>query len=120
MAATTLTVLMVGSGGVGSAAAKIAARRDFFARYVVTDYDLARAERVVDELGDARFIAARIDASSADDAPPWRESMVQLMSSTLSIRGSSCRSSRARLLPEPTTSTWRCRCRTSIQISRTS
>jgi saccharopine dehydrogenase-like NADP-dependent oxidoreductase len=67
MAATTLTVLMVGSGGVGSAAAKIAARRDFFERYVVTDYDLARAERVVDELGDTRFVAARIDASSADD-----------------------------------------------------
>jgi saccharopine dehydrogenase (NAD+, L-lysine forming) len=67
MAATSLTVLMVGSGGVGSAAAKIAARRDFFERYVVTDYDVARAERVVDELGDARFVAARIDASSADD-----------------------------------------------------
>jgi saccharopine dehydrogenase-like NADP-dependent oxidoreductase len=67
MAGTSLTVLMVGAGGVGSAAAKIAARRDFFERYVVTDYDLARAERVVDELGDARFVAARVDASSADD-----------------------------------------------------
>ena len=62
-----LRLLMVGAGGVGSAAAKIAARRDFFKRYVVTDYDLARAERVVDELGDDRFVAGRVDASSADD-----------------------------------------------------
>ncbi len=66
MTGTPLTVLMVGAGGVGSAAARIAARRDFFARYVVTDYDVARAERVVSELADPRFVAGQINASSAD------------------------------------------------------
>ena len=62
-----MRILMVGAGGVGSAAAKIAARRTFFESFVVTDYDLARAQRVVDELADPRFVAAQVDASSADD-----------------------------------------------------
>jgi saccharopine dehydrogenase (NAD+, L-lysine forming) len=60
-------ILVVGSGGVGSAVAPIAARRDFFEAIVMADYDLGRAERVVDRLGDARFVAARVDASKADD-----------------------------------------------------
>ena len=62
-----MRILMVGAGGVGSAAAKIAARRTFFETFVVTDYDLARAQRVVDGLADPRFVAAQVDASSADD-----------------------------------------------------
>ncbi len=62
-----MRILVVGSGGVGSAVAPIAARRDFFEAIVMADYDLGRAERVVDRLGDARFIAARVDASKADD-----------------------------------------------------
>jgi saccharopine dehydrogenase (NAD+, L-lysine forming) len=62
-----MRILMVGAGGVGSAAAKIAARRSFFETFVVTDYDVARAQRVVDELADPRFVAARIDASDAED-----------------------------------------------------
>ena len=62
-----MRILMVGAGGVGTAAAKIAARRAFFESFVVTDYDLARAQRVVDELADPRFSAARIDAASAQD-----------------------------------------------------
>ncbi len=61
-----MRILMVGAGGVGSAAAKIAARRAFFEAFVVSDYDEARAERVVGELGDERFTAARIDASDAE------------------------------------------------------
>ncbi len=61
-----MRILMVGAGGVGSAAAKIAARRRFFDTFVVTDYDLTRAQRVVDELGDPRFVAGQVDASSAD------------------------------------------------------
>ena len=36
-----MRILMVGAGGVGSAAAKIAARRSFFEAFVVTDYDEA-------------------------------------------------------------------------------
>jgi saccharopine dehydrogenase (NAD+, L-lysine-forming) len=59
-------ILIIGSGGVGSAAATIAVRRGFFSRLVLADYELARAQAVVDRLGDARFTAARIDASSAE------------------------------------------------------
>jgi saccharopine dehydrogenase (NAD+, L-lysine-forming) len=62
-----MRILMVGAGGVGAAAAKIAARRSFFDRFVVTDYDAARAQAVVAQLGDQRFVAARVDASSAED-----------------------------------------------------
>ncbi|GIM93755.1 saccharopine dehydrogenase family protein [Paractinoplanes toevensis] len=61
-----MRVLVVGAGGVGSAAAGIACRRDFFTRLVVADYDLARATRVIDTVGDERFVAAQIDASNAE------------------------------------------------------
>lgn len=54
---------MIGAGGVGSSAALIAARRDFFEAFVVADYDEARAAAVVDRIGDPRFSAARVDAS---------------------------------------------------------
>jgi saccharopine dehydrogenase (NAD+, L-lysine-forming) len=57
-------ILLVGAGGVGAAFTAIAARRDFFDQVVVADYDLARAERAA--AGDPRFVAARVDASSAD------------------------------------------------------
>ncbi|MGW5238668.1 saccharopine dehydrogenase family protein [Monashia sp. NPDC004114] len=67
-----MRVLMIGSGGVGDAAARIAAERDFFDAWVVADYDLARAERTVAAVthrhtgsGD-RFVAAQVDASSAE------------------------------------------------------
>jgi len=62
-----MRILMVGAGGVGSAAAKIAARRTFFETFVVADYDEGRAKTVVDELADDRFVAASVDASSTDD-----------------------------------------------------
>ncbi|MBW4704972.1 saccharopine dehydrogenase family protein [Micromonospora sp. RL09-050-HVF-A] len=60
-----MRILLVGAGGVGSAAVAIAARRSFFATVVVADYDLTRAERAVAGYGD-RFVAVRLDASSAD------------------------------------------------------
>ncbi|MEV0156668.1 saccharopine dehydrogenase C-terminal domain-containing protein [Micromonospora sp. NPDC050686] len=60
-----MRILLVGAGGVGSAAVAIAARRTFFETMVVADYDPARAERAVAGHGD-RFTAARVDASSAD------------------------------------------------------
>ncbi len=60
-----MRVLAIGAGGVGTSAALIAARRDFFETWVVSDYDAARAQAVVDRLGDSRFVAARVDASSA-------------------------------------------------------
>ncbi len=66
-----MRVLMIGSGGVGDAAARIAAERRYFERWVVADYDLARAERTVAAVGErhpgeTRFVAARVDASSAE------------------------------------------------------
>ncbi|MCO1598690.1 saccharopine dehydrogenase NADP-binding domain-containing protein [Micromonospora sp. RHAY321] len=60
-----MRVLLVGAGGVGSAAVAIAARRSFFDTMVVADHDLGRAERAVAGRGD-RFVTARVDASSAD------------------------------------------------------
>ena len=66
-----MRVLLIGAGGVGDAIAKIAARRSFYETIVVSDYDLARAERTVEWLearGQARgrFIAAQVDASDPD------------------------------------------------------
>ncbi|MFG1737239.1 saccharopine dehydrogenase C-terminal domain-containing protein [Micromonospora chalcea] len=60
-----MRILLVGAGGVGSAAVSIAARRTFFELMVVADHDPARAARAVAGHGD-RFAAATVDASSAD------------------------------------------------------
>jgi saccharopine dehydrogenase-like NADP-dependent oxidoreductase len=63
-----MRVLIVGAGGVGSAAVGIAARRPFFEHCVVADYDATRAQRAVDALAPAerrRFTPATVDASSA-------------------------------------------------------
>jgi len=57
-------VLVVGAGGVGAAAAAVAARRGFFERFVVADIDAARAERAAAPLG-ARGGSAQLDASDA-------------------------------------------------------
>ncbi|GAA2116389.1 saccharopine dehydrogenase family protein [Nocardioides bigeumensis] len=59
-----MRILLVGAGGVGGAFTAIAARRDFFERIVVADYDVARAEKGA--ATDERYAAAQIDASSAD------------------------------------------------------
>src|SRR5262245_454500 len=66
-----MRVLMIGSGGVGDAAARIAAERDFFDAWVVADYDLDRARRTVAAVterhtGESRFVAAQVDASSSE------------------------------------------------------
>jgi saccharopine dehydrogenase-like NADP-dependent oxidoreductase len=58
-----MRILVVGSGGVGSAFARIAARRDFFEHVVMSDYDLGRAQAAADAVGSERFSAARVDAS---------------------------------------------------------
>src|SRR2546429_6500316 len=60
-----MRVLVVGAGGVGSAAVRVAARRDFFECWVVADRDGARAARAVSTVDDQRFAATRVDASSA-------------------------------------------------------
>jgi len=59
-------LLILGAGGVGAAAAKIAARRKFLKAVVVADYDLAVAQRAAAATNDARFSAMRLDASDRD------------------------------------------------------
>jgi saccharopine dehydrogenase-like NADP-dependent oxidoreductase len=55
-------ILILGAGGVGTAAALTAARRDFPTHVVVADYDVGRAEKAVQGTRDRRFVAARLDA----------------------------------------------------------
>ena len=62
-----MRILVIGAGGVGSAAVAIAARREFFDECVVADYDADRAERAVTSVADQRFTAVRLDASAASD-----------------------------------------------------
>jgi saccharopine dehydrogenase (NAD+, L-lysine forming) len=53
-------ILLVGAGGVGTAFARIAARRRF-ADLVIADYDLSRARRAAEAAPD-RFTAVQLDA----------------------------------------------------------
>jgi saccharopine dehydrogenase (NAD+, L-lysine-forming) len=62
-----MKALVIGAGGVGSAIANIAARRAFITNLVVADRDLERAEAAVNRLGDSRFSAARVNASSVEE-----------------------------------------------------
>lgn len=60
-----MQILIIGAGGVGSAAARIAKRRDFFDSCLIADYDPARPEALIAELDDKRFSATQVDASNA-------------------------------------------------------
>ena len=67
-----MKILLIGAGGVGDAIAKIAAERDFYELFVISDYDLNRAQRSFDWIQDrhgddvaSRFAATKIDASNA-------------------------------------------------------
>jgi len=65
-----MRILVVGSGGVGDAFARIAVHRDFFELLVMSDYDEARASATVASAtdrrpGERRLVAARVDASSS-------------------------------------------------------
>ena len=62
-----MRILVVGTGGVGSAFAGIAQRRSFFEHCALADYDPARSQAVVASLDDERFSAHRIDASSREE-----------------------------------------------------
>ncbi|MGI8644798.1 MAG: saccharopine dehydrogenase NADP-binding domain-containing protein, partial [Nocardioides sp.] len=59
-----MRILLVGAGGVGSAFAAIAARRDFFEAIVIADYAEASAQKAA--AVDERYVGAQVDASSAD------------------------------------------------------
>ncbi|MEU8817113.1 saccharopine dehydrogenase C-terminal domain-containing protein [Actinoplanes sp. NPDC048796] len=56
-----MRILTIGAGGVGAAAARIAARRSFYDLFVVADYSLDRAASAAS--ADDRFVAERVDAS---------------------------------------------------------
>ena len=61
-----MRILVVGTGGVGSAFAQIARRRSFFEHCGLADYDAARPTALAAELDDGRFSAHAIDASSKE------------------------------------------------------
>ena len=61
-----MRILVVGTGGVGSAFAQIARRRSFFEHCALADYDAARPAALVAELDDGRFSAHAVDASSTE------------------------------------------------------
>jgi saccharopine dehydrogenase-like NADP-dependent oxidoreductase len=70
-----MRAVILGSGGVGGAAAAIAARRDFLSAVIMADYDRDRATAAAQGTGDPRFSAAHIDAGdSAAVAELLRES----------------------------------------------
>jgi saccharopine dehydrogenase (NAD+, L-lysine-forming) len=58
-----MRILVVGTGGVGGAFAAVAARRDFFDGITLGDLDPERSRALVEQLGDSRFRAVRVDAS---------------------------------------------------------
>src|SRR3954471_1869688 len=58
-----MKVLVVGTGGVGTAVAAVAQRRDFFERITFADLDPARPQALGHRLDDSRFGAAQVDAS---------------------------------------------------------
>jgi saccharopine dehydrogenase-like NADP-dependent oxidoreductase len=59
-----MRALVVGAGGVGSAIAAVAAKRDLDVAMTVTDIDPARADRAVERFDD-RFTSGALDASNA-------------------------------------------------------
>jgi saccharopine dehydrogenase (NAD+, L-lysine forming) len=59
-------ILVVGTGGVGSAFARIGRRRSFFEHCALADYDPGRPTQVIAGLDDGRFSPHAIDASSKD------------------------------------------------------
>ena len=61
-----MKVLVVGTGGVGSAVAAVAQKRDFFERITFADLDAARPEALVARLDDSRFAAGQVDASDRE------------------------------------------------------
>ena len=58
-----MKILVIGSGGVGTALAAIARRRNYFSSMIMTDIDEGRAKAAAERTGDARFRGAKLDAS---------------------------------------------------------
>ena len=66
-----LKILMVGTGGVGEAAAVIASQRDpkgeWLELLVLSDFDQDRAEQVSKRIGDVRFPAEKVNARNKEE-----------------------------------------------------
>ncbi len=73
-----MRILLVGAGGVGAAFAAIAARRDFFETIVVTDYDLAKAEKA----GGTTTTGTSPRRSTPRRRTPWRRCAASTASPT--------------------------------------
>jgi len=58
-----MRVLAIGAGGVGTAAALIAKRREFFQAWVIADYSADRVSALVERVDDSRFSGSAVDAS---------------------------------------------------------
>jgi saccharopine dehydrogenase-like NADP-dependent oxidoreductase len=66
-----MRILVIGSGGVGDAFARIAVQRDYFELLVMSDFNEARAAATVAAAvarrpGEGRLVAAKVDASSSE------------------------------------------------------
>ena len=62
-----MRILVVGAGGVGSALASIAARRDVFEQIVLADIDSGRAQRAAAQAHSPKVTGTRVDASDVID-----------------------------------------------------
>jgi saccharopine dehydrogenase-like NADP-dependent oxidoreductase len=58
-------IAVLGAGGVGSAVARVAARREFFSECLLADYDVDRGARAAAATADDRFRFAQIDAADS-------------------------------------------------------
>jgi len=62
-----MRILAIGAGGVGTSAALIAARRNFFDAWIIADYEQARADNLVSRVRDNRFRGVVLDASNSSE-----------------------------------------------------
>lgn len=58
-----MRILAIGAGGVGTSAALIAARRNFFETWIIADYSMPRAQALCERVNDPRFSAIELNAS---------------------------------------------------------
>jgi saccharopine dehydrogenase-like NADP-dependent oxidoreductase len=80
-----MRILLIGAGGVGDSIVKLAADRKFYEKFVVSDYDVEKAQRSVDYVREfydpqtaAKFEADKIDASD----PAQVEALIKKHSAT--------------------------------------
>ena len=81
-----MRLLIIGTGGVGTSAAKIIKRAgkegEWAEKVVLSDYNLARAEAVAKELDDPRFVRKRSMREILEASKQWLRSTTSLGSST--------------------------------------